>query len=174
MNNFSKKLLIELAITFIIIFALGAGVWFFASNIRVYSEKIVSLRKEITRKSKAIDTLAKLRDEYNKRAKNALGILYSQIPLKDQLINLPREYRFLANQAGLGNYGFAFGDEVGPGENTLASVKFNINVSGNINQLLNFIKLLNQFRYLNTVDSISFTSQGDSVSMTVNGRVFFR
>jgi Tfp pilus assembly protein PilO len=173
MNNFRKKLLIELAIAFIIISALGVGIWFFGSKIKEYSEEIIGLRRELARKSTVIDALARLKDDYDKKAKNYLGFLYSRIPLKDQLINLPREYRFLAGQYGL-QYGFAFGEESGGNENTLPAVKFNINVSGQLNQLLNFVRSLGQFRYLNTVDSISLTSQGSGASMTVIGRVFFR
>lgn len=173
MNNFKKKLLIELSIVILIVLALASGIWFFGSNVQRYSEEIVDLRAELARKSTAIDSLARLRADYDVKAKNYLAFLYSRIPLKDQLINLPREYRFLASQANL-QYGFAFGEEVSGNENTLPSVKVNLNVSGQMNQLFNFIRSLGQFRYLNTLDSVSLTSQGGGASMTIMGRVFFR
>ncbi|MGC9603373.1 MAG: hypothetical protein ABSF47_02800 [Minisyncoccia bacterium] len=174
MNYFKKRLITEIAISLLIVGALFAGILFFNSNMDGYVRKITTNRQLFAARAAAIDQLASLRSDYNNKANNYLNVLYNIIPSYDQLINLNQELQSLAAQNKLG-YSFSFAGETQKSTGGLGSVSFSINVnSDNFNSLMSFIKSLQNFRYLSSIDNVSMKSNESLLSMDISGRVFYR
>jgi hypothetical protein len=178
MNNFRKKLIVELSITFVVVGALIGGIAFFGINLSNYADEIVRLRSDLAGKSASLRSLSFLKADYGK-AKDDLNVLYSVVPQKDRLINLSKEFQFLvpqsnANQGSRMDYGFTFVEETAATDQNLGFIRFRLNLSGEFDRLIKFVQTLQNFRYLTAVDSLSINRENLQGRMVVNGRVFFR
>ena len=173
MKAFHKRLVTELAISLIIIGAMALGLLFFGFNIIKFSKKIVSTRQELYDRSVSIESLATLRSDYTARAKNYLNVLYNVVPLKDELIDLSKDFSSLASGEKL-EYGFTFVGESPATSVDLGSVEFNLTLGGTLERLLSFVENLQNFRYLINLDSLSLVGGAEQMKMSVRGKVFFR
>lgn len=174
MNNFRKRLTVELSVSLLILAALLSGIFFFRSNIVDYTQKIIDARKLLASRTTAVGQLADLRLQYNNKASSYMNVLRNIIPSYDQLINLNRDLQSLATQSGV-DYGFAFGGETPKTAQTLGSIAFDLTISsGSLDSLLNFVKSLQNLRYLSSIDNISMKSDKDELTFFIKGRVFYR
>jgi Tfp pilus assembly protein PilO len=173
MGNFRKRLLTDLSIALIILVAFLGGIVFFRASIKKTTEKIVNLRKALVEKTSAIGSLVNLRQQ-SVAAQGYLNFLYSIVPTKDQLIDLPRDFQSLASQEKLG-LGFSFGGENAPAPPNLGSVSFKLSIRGSsFDQLFRFIQRLQNFKYLSSIDNLSIRKLDSELEMEITGRVFFR
>lgn len=174
MQSFRKKFIVDLIISLVVLMALAGGLIFFGKIIAKTASQIVEARQGLVNKSSSLRFFAQLRKQYNDLAQNYLNIMYNIIPAKDQLINLSREFGTLANAEKL-SYGFSFVEEVPVGNSNLGSVVFKINIAGeSLDQLLRFVKRLQNFKYLHSLDGFSLDRQDQGLALSIKGRVFFR
>ena len=173
MDQFKKKLVFEISVAFIIITTLFVGIFFFSGTISDYSEQIGALRKKNADHAKSIATLATLRSQYSSVVKQDLQILNNAVPIKDQLINLPKEFQLLASQYGLSS-SFSFVGENPSSPASLGSIRFKLDVSGGFDQVIDFISSMQKFRYLSTYDSFSVTRSGTNGQLSTTGQIYFR
>lgn len=174
MEQFKKQLIIELSISLLIVIALFAGILFFKGRVSDYTQGIVEARTLLASRTQSVSELAALRLEYKNEASKDLNILHNVIPSYDQLINFNRDIQSLAAQSKV-SYGFSFAGETPQSAGGLGFISFNLNISSNsFDALMSFIKLLQNFRYLNSIDNISMKSENTNLIMAMKGRVFYR
>lgn len=174
MNHFSKRLTNELVISLIIIAALIGGILFFKGNIDSYAANITVARAKLIRMSHDILEFSTLQSQYNQIA-GYETVLANVVPTYYDLINLNKDLQSIAAGQNL-SYSFSFAGENPKSSNGFGSINFNLSVgSTHLSNLLSFLNSLEHFKYLNAVDGVTFTPQGDgSISMAVRGRVFYQ
>lgn len=173
-NHFKKKLIIEASVTFLLVAALFGGILFFKGNMADYTGRIDTARASLASRTASAGELANLRSDYNLKAKNYLNVLYNIIPSYDQLINLKKDIQTLAARNGV-EYNFSFAGETPKLEQGLGLISFNLTIgSENFNSLMSFIKSLQDFKYLNSIDKISINSDGVKLTMSMSARIFYR
>ena len=139
-----------------------------------YTGKIIAARALLASRTASVSNSADLRSQYRNKASNYLNVLYNIIPSYDQLINLNQDFQSLAAQNKVG-YGFSFAGEVPKPAGGLGSIAFVLDVSSDdFNSLMSFLKSLQNFRYLNSIDNISMKTSNAALVMVVKGRVFYR
>ncbi len=175
MNHFKKRFATELSISLLILIALLAGIFFFKGNVNDYADKIVADRALLASRTASVADLASLRSQYNGPITNYLNVLHNIIPSYDELINLNQDLQSLAVQNRVG-YGFSFsGETPKSGSGGLGSISFSLSISSdNLKSLTSFIKSLQGFRYLSSIDNISIKSDQANLVMGITGRVFYR
>ncbi len=174
MDSFKKRLWIDLGVALILIVALLWGIFFFKSNISEYLLKITQARQLLASQTSKVYDKALLEAQYNSRAKNYLSVLQAIIPSYDNLIDLNQSLQTLANQYQL-TYGFSFTSETQPTKDRLGSIGFSLALGGSDTKTsLAFLKAMETFKYLNTIDNVSLRNDEGRFTMTLKGRVYYR
>ncbi len=174
MNDFKKRLSINLGIALFLIFALLGGILFFRGNIKDYLSRITQARRVLADQTAKVYDEAMLEAQYNSKAKNYMNVLESAIPSYDELINLNKSLQTLANQYGL-TYAFSFADEMKATGDSLGSIGFSLALGGDdVKTSLSFLKAMETFKYLNTISNVSWKSDGNKFTTTLKGRVYYR
>lgn len=173
MNPFHKRIAVNLSIAMVIIAVLVLGVVIFGFRISTLSDKIAATRHELNERSAALSSLASLRSDYSNKGKPYLGVLYNVIPQKDELIDLSKDFQVIAREDNL-NYGFIFLGENSPSQGVLGSVNFSLSLGGELKNLLSFLKDLENFRYLVSLDNVSVSREPELMRMSIRGSVFYR
>ncbi|MAF79545.1 hypothetical protein CL629_00500 [bacterium] len=175
MSRFTKKILIDLSIAFVLLILLGAGIIFFRANLEEFSGKLSESRKELETRSSAIQRLAELKRVEEEFGKDYLNVLYNFIPKKDELINFSRELQALADSEGLAEFSSSFVGEGPASAQTLGFVRFSANISAKSEtNILNFIKKLQEFRFLTKLESFSVSKGNQESKASIRGQIFFR
>lgn len=173
MDSFKKQIFTQLVIGLIVLAALIAGLVFFGSNIKDYSERISKDRQELLKRSRDLSSLASIRSQYETKAKAYLDLLYNTIPQRDQLINFSRDLRTATGEVE--SFGFSFVGESPPTADSLGVISFNVTIQATVSRITEFIKNLEKFKFLVTIDGLSLERQrGDIFQAPLRGRVFFR
>ena len=174
MSYFYRNLAIEIAVALIIIVALVGGMVFFRFRISDAVAKISAVREELSNRSQSLQSFSVIKSQYEDKGRNYLNVLHNVVPAKDQLIDLRQEFQSLATRENIG-FGFSFsaGDEAAGGSE-LDSLNFNLNVKGTIDELLAFMRDLQNFRYLITLDELAMTRQGSEIQMIIKGQIYYR
>lgn len=170
MSKLTKKFLIDLSIALALLLVLGTGVAFFSINLARSAEKLSESKKELETRSGAIQKFAELQKVEKQFGNSYLNVLYNYIPQKDELINFGREMQTLADSEGL-EFGFSFLGEEPASNEMLGSVRFSVQIGGKSQvPILNFIKKLQNFRFLTKLENIGITN----TEAIIKGQVFFR
>ncbi len=173
MDNFKKRLTVELGIASIVIVAFLAGVFFFKGNVDDYVTRITEARILLASRTQETSDLALLRRQ-SATAETDLNALYNLVPTYDSLINLNADLQALAAPRKLG-YGFSFAGQTQPSNGTLGSLGYNLTVtSANLNDLLSFLKSLTNFSDLSSISNASLHTSGGQLNLVVNGQVYYR
>jgi len=173
MGDFRKKLIFEITLTTVVVLSLAAGILFFGSNITASAVRIQNARTEVLSRWSSLNSLALLLGDYNNKAKEYMGVMEQAVPVQDQVFNLNREFRALATQGGV-DAAYTFVEEQKPEAEALGAVRYQLNVSGDYDKVLRFMKSLENFRYLSTIDHTRVERGTPRSTMVVQGRVFFR
>ncbi|HXF44396.1 MAG TPA: type 4a pilus biogenesis protein PilO [Candidatus Paceibacterota bacterium] len=173
MNPSQKGIVIQISAALGIVCFLVLGVVLFGLNIKNSTAKIVTTREELALRTVSLQSLAALRADYTNKAKAYLNVLHNIVPKKDELIDLSKDFQAIASAGGL-DYGFTFVGETAPSASELGSVKFNLKLGGDIMKLLTFLKDIQNFRYLVSVDSVLIFREESAMKMNVTGSVYFR
>ena len=172
--DFKKKLAIELGITAVLIVGLFSGIFIFASKLRTNAEEMVGLREELALRSKSLNSVAALRSEYDMKVKDRLKVLISSVPVKDQLINISKDFQLLSSRAELQST-FTFVGESAATNDSLGKVTFKLSEEGNFEKLIEFISVLQNFHYLSSFDSFSLLrKQEGNSALSTQGSIYFR
>lgn len=173
MSSLFKKILVDNWISFSVIAFLIFGIIFFGFNISRFAEKLTKGRQDLAQRSASLQSLASLRTDYTDTAEAYLNVLHNVVPLKDELIDVSKDFQAIAAAGNL-EYGFTFIGETPATADTLGFVKFNLALGGPLNELLNFVKSLENFRYLVNFENIAVSKNLETTRMAINGSVFFR
>ncbi len=172
-QNFKKRLLIELSILLGLVLVMGGTLAYFASTIGTKGEAVIEARKLLMSRSFAIENFAGLRGDWNQGAKESLELLRDSIPIKDQLITLGKDFQFLAGRAGL-EFSYAPIGETAPAAPSLGFIQFRIGITGSYDAIQKYITTLQGFRYITTVDGVTFTRSGSNYEAVITGKTYFR
>lgn len=173
MDPFKKKLLIQSGITVGIITVLFLGIVFFSNTITDYAGQITSLRNQIAARSGSLNALAILRAQ-SSLIEGDTKIMNNAVPVKDQLINLSKEFQLLSSQSGLSS-SFSFLGESPSSATTFGTIRFKLDISGNFEKLMSFIPQLQNLKYVSSFDNYSITrTSGDNGILTTKGQIYYR
>ncbi len=174
MTDFKKRLWLDLGIALFLVIALLMGIFFFKGNINDYLLRITQARRVLADQTSRVYNEAILETQYNSKAKNYLNILESAIPSYDDLINLNQSLQTLANQYQM-TYAFSFAGETEATKDSLGSIGFSLVLGGtDARTSLSFLKTMETFKYLNTINNLSLRSDEKGFTMTLKGRVYYR
>lgn len=174
MDTFKKRLLTESGITVAVIAALILGITFLSGTITDYGTQIVTMRNQLAAHSNSLNSLASLRTQYSSVVNKDLQIMNSVVPIKDQLINLTKEFQLLASQKGLSS-SFVFVSELPATASSLGTVRFRLEITGNFEKLVSFVTDLQNFKYLSTFDTYSIIrTTSDDGELKTSGQIYFR
>ena len=172
--DFKKKLAIELGITAVLIVGLVSGILIFASKLKASAQEMIGLREELALRSKSLNSVAALRSEYDIKVKDRMKVLVSSVPVKDQLINISKDFQLISSKAELQST-FTFVGEWAATNDSLGKVTFKLSEEGNFEKLIDFISVLQNFHYLSSFDSFSVLrkQEGNSI-LSTQGSIYFR
>ena len=167
MANFKQELIKKISIAFLIIIIPIGILIFLGGDIERRAETAMAQRQGLTDRSEGLSLFAKLQSQSNE-ADAYLGVLQNVLPSRDQLFDFQKEMERLATQGGVG-LGFSFQNETPPTASEAGRMGFNIITEGSLYKVLNFIKLVEDGRFL--VNFKSFDFVGPAVNIT--GEVLF-
>ncbi len=167
MVNFKQGLIKKILIVLLMLLVFAGGLIFLGRDINLRAEVIRKQRQELVDRSEELSLFAKLQSQLTE-AEPYLNILGNVLPVRDQLFDFPKEMERLASQEGIG-FGFSFGNETPSSSNTAGRIGFVITTGGSFSKIFNFIKAMQDSRFLISFKSFDFS--GSSVS--INGEVLF-
>lgn len=174
MSDFQKKLFIKLGTLVAVLVVTVGGIVFFGGNISSYADQIVSIRKELVQRIALLQSYVSLKSEYTAKAKEDISILNNLIPQQDQLIDLRRDFQFLGGGDNL-DINFAFTGERTTDSPRLGAIGISLDVQGEMRNVLDFMKKLEHFHYLISIDSVTIDKKDSGgVTALLRGGVFFR
>lgn len=175
MNEFKKKLLVELGIGGGIILVAVVGLLILGSYIGNVSTRIASERGELLERSASVGSLASLRETWRTRAEAYLNVLRNVVPEKDALINVSRDFQSLSSQTRT-EYAFGFLGESANEGGGIGALSFRLTLRGDLTNIFSFLEKFAAFPYLSTIDSFNIERKGsESRSELISqGRIFFR
>jgi hypothetical protein len=173
---FRKELIIGVAVFFGGILIITAGLYFVSNDIALKVSTIVTDRALLSNRSQAIDSLAGLKKNLPEaeRYTKAIGQILVQ---KDQLIDFGRWLDGLARSRQVAISSALDGTEIKSGIGTLGSIGFNIDASGGLPNLLNFIQdvELRSPRFLVDIVGFEVTQiSGSEYKVASRGKVYFK
>lgn len=136
------------------------------------TQKIRMQRETLVNRTQAVSTLANLQSDFNESQKY-LSILENILPTRDQLIDFPRELEIAARNQNLG-FGFSFGNEKSPSNSEPGATSFSVTLQGTQTQIFNFVRFLEQSRFLIRFLTLDMNRAGEVFNTTVRGEVFFK
>jgi len=173
MDHFYRKLSVAATIAAATAIVFLAGIVYFSAQVNASLDEIVVARTELVKRWRSLNSLASLITDYNERGKGALLVMEQMVPVQDQIFNLNRDFQALAARGNV-TAAFSFIEEKAPTEGGLGSVKFTLSVMGGLDDLFRFVKLVEQFKYLSVVDSVSVENGAEHATAIIQGKVFFR
>lgn len=171
-KNFKKELSLAIGIGFFIVVLLATGTLFFGYRITASADEVKRLREESAFQSEAIQSLLTLKEE----AQKAVGYrasLEGMLPLADRLISLPKDIKSLGTARNVA-VTFIFGEETPSTETTPGFINFQMTAKGLRDNVVGFLKALEDSSYIVDISSIDFAKEGQLFGLNAVGRVFSR
>ncbi|MBI3638630.1 hypothetical protein HY227_02710 [Candidatus Wolfebacteria bacterium] len=173
--DFKKRLIIFIGINLGIVLVIAGAIIFLAFDVVKWSDRIVSIRKEINFKNQSTSFLASLRGD-SELVKTYSPAISSVIPSRDELLNFSKDLNSIANQNKV-SLTVALGTENREakegGESGLGAVSFSMVAEGNFIDLMNFFKAVKTGKYMVKIGSVDLISlQKDVFRATMGGQVF--
>ena len=173
-SQFQKKFLIQLAVTFAIGLVCITGIAVFGGAISEKTNEISALRKEMAEWSASIRSFVAIKTQYSGKAGEYEKVLENIMPKRDELIDLKKDFQFLAAGEGL-DLAFSFMSERETETPLVGGMGVSISVRGDSQeQIFSFLERLKKFRYLFSIDSLRFETGDKSASVSLKGEVLFR
>lgn len=174
MDPFKKKLLIEISVTLGIIAVLAGSIIFLSGTISDYTAQIATIKNQLAIRSSSLNAFASLRSQYSSAVNADLQLMNATVPIKDQLINLTKEFQLLASQNGLSS-SFAFISETPATVSSFGTIRFKLDVTGDFQKLVAFVPALQSFKFLSSFDTYSITrTAGDNGNLSTVGQIYFK
>lgn len=150
---------------------LSLSIWI-AGDISRRAMLIQNKKNETASRAEKLGSLAVLKSDFES-AKPYFSILENILPMKDQLIRLPREFEDLAKNHKI-NFGSSFGEEVASTPSAPGSIGFNFAIGGSYDRIVSFIKSAESGRYILNFMSIDISETSDGFRGTLGGKVFYQ
>jgi Tfp pilus assembly protein PilO len=166
-----KKFILTAGLGMLIILILSAGLFFFGFDISGKSDQIREIKSEIALRSKIINSLSAMRNDINMVQPYILGI-NNMLPTKDQLINFSKELDMTASQNKI-NLTSNFSGEDTKFSGELKWIGLTAAAEGDFNNLINFLKSIENSRYSVKLENIDFSEKDKKFKMLLNGKVFY-
>lgn len=168
--EFRRRLTILISISLGIIFVFSAAIVFLAYDIVNRTNRITSLRGELSSRREGIQSLASLRQDFEK-SKIYSANLQNVLPTRDQLLKFSPDLNTIATQNKI-NFSSSLGNEE-RGENTkVGETSFNITAQGSFENLINFLKDVSNSRYpLKFVSLDLVQDQKNEFKISLTGKV---
>lgn len=132
---------------------------------------IQTIKQELVIRFQSVEEAAALIKSAN-QAKEESRFLNRILPPPEQLINFPKTVNNLASQHNV-EVSFSFGQETAGSETEPGFISFTIAASGDYNDLVNFIKSLEQLQYQISFDSFNFADNDKNrFNSLINGKIF--
>ena len=167
MTDFKQGLIKNLSVALLILAIPVAGLVFLNKDIGRRAEAIKTQRQSLVDRSEALLLYAKLQSQ-SVEVDPYIGILQNVLPVRDRLLDFQNEIERLANQAGVG-FGFNFTKETPGNANAAGRMGFDIVSQGSVSKIFDFIKSMEDSRFLVNLNNFNFT--GSTVNIT--GEVLF-
>lgn len=168
--EFKKHLIVVIFIPLGIILILSASLIFLGSDIASRANQINQLRRDLNFRLQATESLSGLRQD-TEQVKSYLPVLEVFLPTRDQLISFLSDLNIIAKQS-LVEISSSLGEENPKQDTGPGSVNFTITIQGIFDNLINFLKTLENGRYFTKIISLDSINQGDNFKTTLIGHVF--
>ena len=168
--DFKKKLILMISIFAVVSAVLLTALIFSGFDIKKRIKQVSELRGEINFQTRAIQNLALLRQDKTEAdiySAELSGVLIN----RDQLVNFSKDLSIMANQNKI-DLGLTIGVETQKTENSPGKTAFTLSVKGSFDDLINFLRTLENSKYFINLNSIDFTRQEDKFKALINGEVF--
>jgi Tfp pilus assembly protein PilO len=175
MKDFQKRLLIRLGSAILVSAILLGVVLFIGGDIEEVHSSIKSTRSAIATRSQSISTLSDFRKDAEE-AEKAASVLENVLPARESLYVFTDEVSRLARARSL-TVVSSFGSEVMGTATTPGKIEFTINVSGEYDRIVDFIKVFESSRYFTSMKSFDLVSQGANTTgyqAIMTGDVFYK
>lgn len=172
-SDFQKKLFPQLAMMAGVLVILGGGTLFFGREISGYTDRISSVRTELVQWASSLQSYVAIKSQYETKIIGYTGVLNNLIPQKDKLIDLRKDFQFLAGGDNI-DVSFSFAGEQPTASPNISTIGINLNLQGDMEGIFNFIKKLQNFHYLISINSVIIEKKDQVTVATMRGEVFFR
>lgn len=166
-----KELTFIISIGLIISLFLTAIIIYLGFDIAGKTDFIKGLRSEVNSRSQIAEALSFSMSDINK-AQPYTSMIESFLPNKDQLLGLARDLNTIAVQNNV-NLTAGFSEESSKTATDLKWIGVNINSEGDYGNLINFMKTLENSRYLIKANSLDMVKGEKGFKFSINGRVFY-
>lgn len=171
--DFKKRLAIPLTVALAMIAVLVTAIIFLGLDIESRAQKVGLLRADLNFRTRAIESIAELRSDYEK-SKPYAEEMKNILPTQDQLLNFSRDINLIANQNRVNlSLSLKGGGQPKTETFTLQKNDFSATAQGALNNLINFLKAVKTSRYFTKMNSLDISRQGeDTFGILINGQVF--
>lgn len=180
LSVFQKKLLKQLGVALGIIVVLGISIFMLGKSISVDATETERLRLEKVNWSSSVQSYVSAKTQYTKKGKDYEQILENILPERDSLIDLKKDFQFLAAGEGL-DLNFSFSTERDKGSKLVGAIGITLTVQGSSERkIFSFLEKLEGFRYLFSIDAMSLQREKDResgaerVTAVIRGEVLYR
>ncbi len=175
MRLFVKKIIGEIFFTLAILGALGFGLWYVAGDMLSTNLNINKIKKDFYDKTTSLSQLVVFKQSAI-MARADLASLRNFFPNRDGLLSFNEEVKRIASSSDV-SASFSFGNEVAGKEGLTDAILFFTTISGNYQNIINFMADLESSSYftkINTFDIISQGSNTNSYQAVISGEVYFK
>ncbi|MBU6500637.1 MAG: hypothetical protein KGJ89_04260 [Patescibacteria group bacterium] len=174
-NNFRRELFINFGVIVAVILIFGAVFYWFTGELSSQANQIAADRTLISKRTSAIAVLADLKDN-SAQANTYKQAIDKVLVSQDQLLTFPNWLDSLARARQV-TLSFSFqGNQTAPQGDSPGYIQFSINASGDLSNIISFIKDV-EFQspqFLVSLDGFSLSGAGSNYSVSLGGRVFFK
>jgi len=176
MNDFGKKINLNLLIIFLVLAVSFLGYFYLSKLISQKTKEIEDVRNDLSLYNKSLLNLAKLK-ELSPQVEIYQNKLNTFLPNKDRLIDLPRWISDVARTSKVtANFNFKSEGE-NPASDKLGHQIFSLEVLGSIEDIENFLYKfeINSPNFLINLDDFSISETNEnSYRFFTTGRVFYK
>lgn len=172
MNDFKKRLFINLGVLLGLIAALIGLLTVISWDLSKQKDKIVEQRRELNQRTQYFSVLASLQKKYNEVQKYS-SVLSNVLPQYEELFKFTEELNLAAKERKLG-FGFSFAGEQPASEGAAGTANFNLSIQGKEGEVLNFLNFIENMRFLVNLFNLDMVKSDAGFDLTANGQVFFQ
>ncbi len=170
-STFKSKLIYSLSITGGIVIFVLAIVLYLGLDIRKKADTIAGIQNQTLSYISKVNDLGKLKNQ-QKEAQSDLLKLNGALPKRDSLFEVSKNLDVFARARSLA-FGYKFGEEVKFKDGNPGFVKVEMNVSGSYDNIINFLKDVENSKYFINSSSLDLTQQNVGYAGVINSKIFF-
>ncbi|MEK7555539.1 MAG: type 4a pilus biogenesis protein PilO [Patescibacteria group bacterium] len=169
--SFKKKIILNIGVSLGIVLLLGAALFFLNSEIQNKVKQITEAKKGLNFRSQLSESITLLRNE-SEQVEPYLNDLENILITKDKLVNFSQDIKTIGQQNQI-NLNFSFGAETPKTKDEPGKIGLIITADGNLNNLISFLRGLENSKYFVKLNKLDLTKQGDKFKGILNGEIFY-